>query len=289
MGHAVDHHGAAVPGEADALRADARGAGRLDDIVVAALRLLIELAHALLRAVALDQHGGVDPERLGPLELIPAGRGHGHVRRPAGREQLREQQARRAGSQHQRSASRLRAQGLEAVQRAGRRLGEHGNVGIEPFDVEDRVGRDRHELGEAAVAVGADAGQIATQELPAAATLVAAPAAHVRVDGDPPTRGELGHPVAGRLDRADDLVAGDEREPRREVALVDVLVRPAESRLVDPDLDVVRPGIGRADVLDGECPWRGVLDGFHGLSPVAREFERWTVVAKTKKFKANRK
>ena len=82
------------------------------------------------------------------------------------------------------------------MERAGGRLREHGHVRFEPVDAEDRAARRRHVLGEAAVAVAAEALQVATEQRAPAAALVAMAAADVRVDRDPVSRLQVLDPRA---------------------------------------------------------------------------------------------
>ena len=183
---AVDHHGAAVPGEADALLADASRARRLDHVVVAALGLLVELARRSppgSRARSARSSRSRAPRArsswfwLGEATVTcatPPEASSCASSSPVAPEPRTSAVLPGCG----RSVSRpWSAQAVGSAKTA--------TSGIEAVDVEDDVGRHRDQLGEAAVAVGADARQVAAQELAAAPALVAAPAAHVGVDRDP--------------------------------------------------------------------------------------------------------
>ena len=73
---------------------------------------------------------------------------------------------------------------------------------------------------------------------------------------------------AEAVDDADDLMARDHRHPvRREVALDDVEVRPADGARADPDAELARPGfgVGPFDALERPGVDRRLAAQHHGL------------------------
>ena len=126
---------------------------------------------------------------------------------------------------------------------------------VEPLDREGEVLGRRHVLGEEAREIAAHALHVATQDQPAREAVIAVPAVDVGVDRDLLAEGELLDAIAQRVDRAHQLVPGDEREPRLELAFMDVQVGAAHADLIDLDSNLAGRRLRGRDVTN--CELRG--------------------------------
>jgi hypothetical protein len=140
-----------------------------------------------------------------------------------------------------------------AAQRLGhRRLGERHALG-DAVDAPDgqRLGRDPHELGEAAVVLVADPLLVGADRLPAVAALVAGAVGDGRDHLHPVAR----RPAAGAAGDLDDL-AGERMAEHPRGAQVGVAGAPdlgvgaADRAVADPDQQLPRAGCGLGGVLD---------------------------------------
>src|SRR6266568_381291 len=90
----------------------------------------------------------------------------------------------------------------------------------------------------------------------------------VRVDADSLTRTEAGHAVTNRIHGSDELMPGDEGELRREVAVVNMQIGPADPGELDPDAQLPGCGFRGGDIAIGIAARRVVQNGFHvGFPP----------------------
>ena len=99
-------------------------------------------------------------------------------------------------------------------------------------------------LREEARKIAAHALHVATEDQPAREAVVAVAAVDVRVHGDLLAEGEPLDAIAERVDHANELVARDEREPRLELAFVDMQVGAAHADLIDLDPNLAGAGSG---------------------------------------------
>jgi hypothetical protein len=261
---AVEDDRSAVPRQGRADLADLGRAGRLDHDVVA--RAAGSVERRLLRTggiAAPDQDGPVDAQGPRPIELELRRCGDRDGRCAARLEQLREEEAGRPGTEDERARPGEDADALEAVGRARRGLGEHRGVDRQALGGEDQaLGRD-DVLGEEPREVAAVALEARAVDRPAGEAELAATAVHVRVHADLLADLDAGDAVTEGFHRADELMAGDQREPRHEVAVVDVQVRAADPDLDDLDPDLARPRIGHRDVPGLEAAGSVIDDRLH--------------------------
>jgi hypothetical protein len=151
------------------------------------------------------------------------------------------------------------------VHRAGARLGEDRGVAVQPLDGEHQPVGHGDVLGEETRVVAAQTLEVGAEDEPAGPAVVAVAAVHVGVDGDLLADAEAGHALAQPVDHTDQFVAGDEREHRVEVTVVDVQVRSAHTDLVDLDAHLAGTGRRGRDV-GYRVGARGVVDdSLHGV------------------------
>ena len=218
----------------------------------------------------LHRVAGVGPDGLvgrdqagGQLQAPPAQLDQEHPGRAAGPGQPDVQATDRPGADHHHGLA-LADPGVllavdDAAQRLGqRRLGERQPLG-DAVDAADgqRLGRDAHELGEAAVVLVADRLLVGADRHPAAPALVAGAVGDGRDDLHPVAH----RPAAGALADLDHL-AGDlvaEHPGRAQVGVAgapDLGVGPADRAVADPDQQVAGAGRGLGGVLDPDVPRR---------------------------------
>ncbi|CAA9381831.1 MAG: hypothetical protein AVDCRST_MAG21-1695 [uncultured Nocardioidaceae bacterium] len=195
----------------------------------------------------------LEPERardLQPLRVDVDDRDHP---RPVEPGHLRVLQAHRAGAVDEVRVTGVRLEQVEAVDHAADRLdqGRRREGHALRHRVDAALGH-RHPLGEAAGSLDdADRVQALAQVLVAALAEVALAAAQRRVDPDPVADLDADHLVPDVHDRPAELVADhDGVGRRRELAVDDVDVRPADPAGRDLDHHVLRPGDRLRDVLD---------------------------------------
>ena len=201
------------------------------------------------RVGSIDERGAHPGRQLAPIGVRLA---DDDVARAGVAGDGRRHQPDRAGAadQHVLAEDRERERGVDRV---AERVEDRGDLLVDARPVVPDVGhRQRDVLGERAVAADAEPDRVGAQVAPAGQAVPAAAAHDVTLARDEVARMEVGHVATDLDDLADELVADDERRLDRpggpRIPRLDVEVRAADARLVDPDQDVVdadRPASGR--------------------------------------------
>jgi len=225
--------------------------------------------------------GGAGPDGLvgrdqagGQLQALRAQLDQEHPRRPAGPGQPHVQAADRPGPDDDHGLA-IADPGLllavdHARQRLGhRRLGERQPVG-DAVDAVDRqhLGRDAHQLGEAAVVLVADPLLVGADRLPAVPALGAGVVGDGRDHLDPVPQRPAGGAIADLHDLAGDLVAED--PGRAQVGMAgapDLGVGPADRAVADPDDQTAGAGSWLGGVLGPDVPGRVEAHHSHRSAP----------------------
>ena len=132
--------------------------------------------------------------------------------------------------------------------------------------------------GEESGEVAAVSLEVLAEDEPAREAVLTEAAVDVRVHRHLLPEPEARHSVPELVHHSDELVAGDQREDRVEVALVDVQVGTADPDLVHRDADLSRRSLGNGNVRDAVAAWGVVQDGLHSDLPShrSRRTRRWS-------------
>ena len=152
------------------------------------------------------------------------------------------------------------------MHRACRRLREHRGVGLEAIDGEDLTVIGADVLGEESGPVNPHTLCVGAATKLSGQAIVAVSAVDIRVDRHPLPGAETRDLTSDHIDLANRLVPGCKRIDADVGPMVQVHIRAAHSRLVDPDSHVEGPNRRHRHVRDREVARYFVTHGSHDLA-----------------------